>query len=49
MAWTAFHTVARALQLCGAYAPGETPEAAIGQIGLDSLNAMRSIAPDLGL
>lgn len=42
MAWTAFHTVARALQLCGAYAPGETPEAAIGQIGLDSLNAMRS-------
>lgn len=42
MSWTAFHTVARALQLCGAYAPGETPEAAIGQIGLDSLNAMRA-------
>jgi hypothetical protein len=42
MAWTAYSTVLRALQLCGAYAPGEVPEAAIGQIGLDSLNAMRA-------
>ncbi len=42
MAWTAYSTVLRALQLCGAYAPGEVPEASIGQIGLDSLNAMRA-------
>ena len=42
MAWTAYQSVVRALQLCGAYAPGEPPSAPLGVIGLDTLNAMRS-------
>ena len=42
MAWTAYSSIVRALQLCGAYAPGEPPSAPLGVIGLDTLNAMRA-------
>lgn len=41
MAWTAYDSMVRAVQLCGAFAPGEPPPAYIGQIGLDTLNYMR--------
>lgn len=42
MAWTALDTIKRALRLCGAYAAGEAPSAAVGQIALEALNAMRA-------
>lgn len=42
MAWTALDTVKDALMLCGAYAPGEAPSAAIGQTGLSFLNQIRA-------
>lgn len=39
---TAYDIVVGALQLCKAYAVGEPPSAAIGQVGLRSLNNMRA-------
>jgi hypothetical protein len=42
MAWIALDSIKRALRLCGAYSAGEAPTAAVGQICLEALNAMRA-------
>lgn len=42
MAWAAYDTVKEALYLCGGVALGESPDAAIGAMGLDAFNAIRA-------
>ncbi len=49
MAWTAYDTVADALLLCGAYAPGDSIPAPIGATGLSFLNQVRASLNAKGL